>query len=104
MSVSVADIAEVLNAQSADSTLSVLLDEAVTLVSEFLGANGRQICPEVIRDLAVKQLCSELFARRSSPGGISTWGPDGQPVRLARDVMASVRPLLSPYRGFGVVG
>jgi hypothetical protein len=104
MTVSVEDVAAYVNASSAEPTLPGILLDAIELVAEYLGESGAQSCPARTRDLAVRQLASELFARRNSPGGVAQWGPDGQPVRLARDVMVSVRPLLAPYRSLGCVG
>ena len=104
MTVSVADFAAFLNASAAEPTLPTVLAEAQRLVADHLGPAAVTV-PGVVLDLAVKQLGSELFARRNAgPGGVAQWGPDGQPVRLARDPLASVRPLLSPYRGLGTPG
>ena len=104
MALTVAQLATYVGASPDEAALTDALSEATTLVDDYLGVAGRQSCPDNVKDLAVKQLGSELWARRNSPGGISQWGPDGQPVRLARDPLTAVRPLLWRYRGFGTVG
>jgi hypothetical protein len=86
-----------------DASFPGLLDVCVDLVDAYLGDNRPRV-PSSIYDLAVKQLASEVWTRRGAPGGITSWGPDGQPLRLSKDTMVSVKPLLSPYRGLGVVG
>lgn len=105
MTVTAAELAEFVSASPADPLLPGLLLDAEELVSEYLGTAGIARCPTRTYDLAIKTLASELFARRNAPGGVSSWGPDGQqPVRLARDPLVSVRSLLLPYRGLGVAG
>jgi len=104
MTVSVEELAAFLGTSPAEPTLLGILLDAEELVGAYLGDFGRQSCPQRTQDLAVKQLCSELWSRRNAPGGVAQWGPDGQPVRLARDPMVSVKPLLAPYRGLGSVG
>ncbi|MFC4037543.1 hypothetical protein ACFO1B_03825 [Dactylosporangium siamense] len=80
-----------------------LVDTAVDLINAYVGARIPAV-PSSVLTLATKQLCSELYARRNAPSGIAQWTPDGQPVRLARDPMTSVKPLLQPYRSLGRVG
>ncbi len=104
MAVTAEQLAGFVGASPAEPTLPDVLAEAVALVDGHLGADGRQTCPSVVRDLAVKTLGSELWSRRNAPGGVVQWGPDGQPVRLARDPLVSVRALLAPFRGLGRVG
>ncbi len=104
MTVTVADVAQWVNASPTEPTLPGLLLDSVQLVTEYLGASGMFRCPERTLDLAVKTLASELWARRNSPGGGAQWGPDGQVVRLSRDALVSVKPMLRPYRGLGTVG
>lgn len=104
MPVTTDDLAAWLNASPAESTLPDVLDDAIELVDKYLGEAGVTACPTRTHDLAVKTLAGELFARRNSPGGVAQWGPDGQAVRLARDPLVSVKPLLLPYKGLGAVG
>ncbi len=59
--------------------------------------------PNEIHRQAIMICASELYHRRSAPNGIAQFASmDGSPVRVARDPMAAVYPLLLPYVGFGV--
>jgi hypothetical protein len=104
MAVTVDDLAGYANASPADPLLPAILADATELVDEYLGETGRETCPVRTRDLAIRQLGSELFARRNAPGGVLQWTSDGAPIRLARDAMVSVKPLLDRYRGLGAPG
>lgn len=104
MTVDLGALALYLNANPEEPLLSDLLAESEELVTTYLGADGQQRCPTVTRDLAVKSLASELYARRNAPGGVAQWVPEGQPVRLARDPLVAVKSLLAPYRTIGPVG
>jgi len=105
MAVTISELATYLNASPSEPTLGAILADAEVMIAEFLGAHGRTTCPPRIREWAVKELASELFARRNSgPGGVAQWGPDGQPIRLARDPLNSVRAMLGAYKGLGSVG
>jgi hypothetical protein len=46
---------------------------------------------------------SELFHRRSAPNGVAQFASfDGSPIRVAKDPMNAVYPLLMPYTGYAV--
>jgi len=48
---------------------------------------------------------SELFHRRSAPMGVSQFASaDGSAVRVARDPLLGVYPLIRPYVGLGGIG
>jgi hypothetical protein len=98
------EVADYVGTSPAEPTLPGLLSVAVKLVDDHLGATGRERCPEEVHKHAITQLVSELWTRRNAPGGVAQWTPDGAPLRLARDSLVAVRPLLDPYRGLGVVG
>lgn len=104
MTATVGDLESYLGTPPGEPTLPDLLEVAVDLVEGYLGTAGLALCPATVHDHAVIQLASELYARRNSPAGVAQWGPDGQAIRLARDAMLSVKPLLAPYRGLGVPG
>lgn len=70
------------------------------LVTRYI---GEETVPASIHDQAVYIASSELFHRRSAPQGVAQFASmDGTPVRVARDPMIAVYPLLQPYLGFGV--
>jgi hypothetical protein len=104
--VDVDSVAEWTGADPADPVLPTVLEVAQAMVAEFLGVDGGHRCPDVIQDQAVLQLASELWARRNAPGGVLPWaGAEGaSPVRMGRDAMASVTPMLARYKPMGTPG
>ena len=59
--------------------------------------------PEQVHDQAVLIVASELFHRRSAPNGIAQFASmDGSPIRVGKDPMTAVYPLLLPYVGYAV--
>ena len=59
--------------------------------------------PEAIKDSSILTVASELFHRRSAPNGIAQFASmDGSPVRVAKDPMNAVYPLLLPFVKTGV--
>ncbi len=77
------------------------LTSGLALVTRFIGAVTT--VPTAIKDQATLIASSELFHRRSAPQGVAQFASmDGTPVRVARDPMIAVYPLLQPYVGYGV--
>lgn len=77
------------------------LDSGESLVDNYIGAI--ETVPEHIHDQAVLICASEIFHRRSAPNGIAQFASmDGSPIRVGKDPMTAVYPLLLPYVGFGV--
>ena len=77
------------------------LDAGLALVERYIGEV--ETVPDEIKDQGTLIAASELFHRRSAPQGIAQFASmDGSPVRVARDPMIAVYPLLQPYVGFGV--
>jgi len=77
------------------------LTSGLALVTRFIGAVTT--VPTAIKDQATLIASSELFHRRSAPQGVAQFASmDGTPVRVARDPMIAVFPLLQPYDGYGV--
>lgn len=59
--------------------------------------------PEAIHHQAVLICASELFHRRSAPNGIAQFASmDGSPIRVGKDPMTAVYPLLLPYVNYAV--
>lgn len=59
--------------------------------------------PVAIHDQAVLIASSELFHRRSAPNGVAQFASfDGSPIRVAKDPMNAVYPLLQRYVGYAV--
>jgi hypothetical protein len=77
------------------------LTSGLALVTRFIGAVTT--VPTALKDQATLIASSELFHRRSAPQGVAQFASlDGTPVRVARDPMIAVYPLLQPYVGYGV--
>jgi hypothetical protein len=77
------------------------LTSGLALVTRYIGEV--EDIPTAIQDQAVLIASSELFHRRSAPQGVAQFASmDGTPVRVARDPMIAVYPLLQPYVGYGV--
>jgi hypothetical protein len=87
-------------------------DETGDFIESCLAAGSAQVgnyigavdtVPHDIHDQAILICASELFHRRSAPNGIAQFASmDGSPVRVAKDPMGAVYPLLLPYVGYGV--
>ena len=71
------------------------------LVTKYIGAVTT--VPVSLHDQAVLITSSELFHRRSAPNGVAQFASfDGAPIRVAKDPMNAVYPLLQRYVGYAV--
>jgi hypothetical protein len=71
------------------------------LVSTYIGEV--LTVPVSLRDQAILIASSELFHRRSAPNGVAQFASfDGAPIRVAKDPMNAVYPLLQRYVQFAV--
>ena len=64
---------------------------------------GTATVPTVVVSRAYLEAGSELFHRRQAPNGITQFAtPDGSgAIRVARDPMVGVTPILAPFLGGG---
>jgi hypothetical protein len=70
------------------------------LVTRFIGT---KTVPVSVHDQATYIASSELFHRRSAPNGVAQFASfDGSPVRVAKDPLNAVYPLLLPYTQYAV--
>lgn len=70
-------------------------------VGNFIG--DINTVPVEIHRQAILICASELFHRRSAPNGVSQFASfDGSPIRVAKDPMNAVYPLLQRYVGYAV--
>lgn len=77
------------------------LNSGLALVERYIGEVDS--VPAEVKDQAVYIASSELFHRRSAPNGVAQFASmDGSPVRIARDPMGAVYPLLQPYVGYAI--
>lgn len=76
------------------------LDAGHALVDNY---QGDATVPADLHKICIFQCASEIYHRRSAPNGIAQFASmDGSPVRVAKDPMGAVYPLLLPYVGYGV--
>lgn len=77
------------------------IDAANQQVGDYIGTVDT--VPSEVHRQALFICGSELFHRRSAPNGIAQFASmDGAPIRVARDPMTSVYPLLQRYVGYSV--
>jgi hypothetical protein len=77
------------------------LTAGTALVTRYIGEV--EDIPTSIQDQAILIASSELFHRRSAPNGVAQFASfDGSPVRVAKDPMNAVYPLLLPYTQYAV--
>jgi hypothetical protein len=70
------------------------------LVTKYIGS---VTVPVSLHDQATLIASSELFHRRSAPNGVAQFASfDGSPIRVAKDPMNAVYPLLQRYVGYAV--
>jgi hypothetical protein len=83
-----------------DADLTRALATGVALVDRLIGA---ATVPAPVVEQAYLVAASEVFQRKSAPMGISQFATaDGAPMRVNRDPMVSVLPILAPFIGPGV--
>ena len=72
-----------------------MVDDAVQMLQAYVGSSE---IPDRIATRAVLEVARELNTRALNPGGIfSSSAVAGPPVRLARDPLRAVYPMLAPY-------
>jgi hypothetical protein len=70
------------------------------LVNRYIGT---KTVPVSVHDQATLIASSELFHRRSAPNGVAQFASfDGAPIRVAKDPLNAVYPILMPYTGYAV--
>ena len=101
MSVTLSDLQAYIGTDETGDFIETCLTAGTSLVENYIGEVVS--VPESIKDQSVLIASSELFHRRSAPNGIAQFASmDGQPVRVGKDPLAAVYPLLLPYVGHGV--
>lgn len=81
--------------------LQPTLDTAQALVDSYVGFMA---VPESVKDRAVLVCGAELWNQRKAPSGITQFADfeSGQGLRVARDPLTGVYPLLRQYTGPGI--
>lgn len=100
MSVTVEQFQNYVGTKEDGSFVDQCLSSARLLVSNYV---GKATVPNSVVDHSVMLVASELFHRRSAPNGIAQFASmDGSPIRVAKDPMNAVYPLLLPFVKTGV--
>lgn len=74
-----------------DTYVEWAFDEAVTLVTSFIGTAP---VPSAIVGRAILETGSALYNRRQDSNGIRGYNGDGTPIFVAKDPMNAVYPML----------
>jgi hypothetical protein len=96
------DLSEYIGAMAENSRLvTSCWEQADALVTQYVGSVE---VPQEILNGAKLSVGSELYHRHNAPSGITQFAVPGaeSPVRLARDPMTSVYPVLARWVGAGV--
>ena len=93
------DLQAYIGTEETGDFINSCLTAGENLVDNYIGEVAT--VPEQVHDQAVLICASELFHRRSAPNGIAQFATaDGSPIRVAKDPMTAVYPLLLPYVGY----
>ena len=100
-SVTVAELQAYIGTDETGSFIESCLSAGNAQVGNYIGVINT--VPNEIHRQAILICSSELFHRRSAPNGIAQFASlDGSPVRVAKDPMGAVYPLLMPYVGWAI--
>lgn len=100
MALTAESLAEYVGTTSATDFVQSCWSTAAALITEHIGGS---VVPAAVLDRAHLELGAELFHRKSTKNAIAQFAADGTPaVRIARDPMVAVRPLLDPYLEPGI--
>jgi hypothetical protein len=99
--VTVADLQAYIGTEETGDFIESCLSAGNAMVGNYIGAVDT--VPHEVHHQAILICASEIYHRRSAPNGIAQFASmDGSPIRVAKDPMGAVYPLLLPYVGFGV--
>jgi hypothetical protein len=99
--VTLAELQAYVGTDETGSFIQSCLDSGTAQVGNYVGVIT--VVPDQIHRQATLICSSELFHRRSAPNGVAQFASlDGTPVRVAKDPMGAVYPLLLPYVGYAV--
>jgi hypothetical protein len=100
-SVTVADLQAYIGTDETGDFIESCLSAGNAQVGNYIGEIDT--VPNEIHRQAILICSSELFHRRSAPNGIAQFASmDGSPIRMGKDPMTAVYPLLLPYVNYGV--
>lgn len=101
MSVALVDFQQYLGTTETGDFIESALSAGNALVGRLIGEVDT--VPNEVHNQAILIAASEIYHRRSAPNGVAQFAAfDGQPVRVAKDPLNAVYPLLLPFIGYGV--
>lgn len=101
MTVSLNQLQAYIGTDESGDFITGCLNSGKSLVENYIGEVTT--VPNHVEDQSVLIAASELYHRRSAPNGIAQFASmDGSPVRMGKDPMSAVYPLLMPYVGWGL--
>jgi len=99
--VTVAQLQAYVGTEETGTFIQSCLTAGSAQVANYVGAIT--VVPDEIHRQATLICSSELFHRRSAPNGVAQFASmDGSAIRVAKDPMGAVYPLLNPYVGYPV--
>jgi hypothetical protein len=99
--VTLAELQAYIGTDETGSFIDSCLSAGNALVGNYIGEIDT--VPDEVHRQAILICASELFHRRSAPNGIAQFASmDGSPMRVAKDPMGAVYPLLLPFVNYGV--
>lgn len=95
-------LAKHLDDDPADEQVVAAAQAGHDMVTRHLGAAADQV-PDAIGVLAVVEAGAAVYYRRTARNGIATFG-NGEviPMRISKDPMSTVYPILAPYATPGI--
>lgn len=101
MSVTLADLQAYLGTTETGDFIESALSAGNALVGTYIG--DIDTVPNAVHNQAILICASEIYHRRSAPNGVAQFAAfDGAPIRVAKDPMNAVYPLLLRYVGRAV--
>ena len=101
MTVTLAEFKDYVGTKDVSDFPQECLTAGIALVTRLIGES--EDVPSAIQDQATYVAASELFHRRNAPMGVSQFADaTGMPMRVGRDPLSAVYPLLLPYIQFGI--
>jgi|TARA_R110001606_G_scaffold395444_1_gene567731 hypothetical protein len=99
--VTLAELQAYIGTDETGDFISSCLTSGTALVANYVGS--KTTVPDEVHRQGTLICSSEFFHRRSAPQGIAQFATmDGSPVRIAKDPMGAVYPLLYPYVGYAI--
>jgi len=93
-----ADFKAYIGTSETDDFIELALDAGHSMVDNY---QGDAEVPNDVHRISIFVCASEIYHRRSAPNGIAQFASmDGSPIRVGKDPMTAVYPLLLPYVGW----